>query len=286
LRNIPEEEIEPVSVTPDTARTDDGVSTGVLAHIEIGRIQPNPYQPRMEFDEAALRELADSIKQNGLVQPVTVRRHDGEFQLISGERRLRACKMADVTHIPAYIRQVETQQEMIELSLIENIQREHLNPVEIAVSYKKLMDNCGYTSELIAQKMGKDRTTVVNFIRILKLPERIMESIRRHEITMGHARALVNLPSAEDQIRLWKKILMEGLSVRGVEQLVREVPVKGRKKTGPAAPDSSTSAVETRLQTQYGTKVRIRRSKKGTGSIVYEFYSNDDLERILDLLLS
>ncbi len=287
LRTLPPEEVEPVTTRPEAIPEDDGETVGILAHVEIDRIEPNPYQPRLEFNEAALNELAESIRQNGLVQPVTVRRHNGDFQLISGERRLRACRLAGVTHIPAYIRRVDTREEMIELSLIENIQREHLNPVEIAVSYKRLMDECDYSHDMIAHKMGKDRSTVVNFIRLLKLPEQIVDSIRKNEISMGHARALVNLPSRESQLRLWRRILTDSLSVRKVEDLVRHDPAKtpSTRRATPAQ-DENVRALEARLRAVYGTKVRVERSSRNTGTITLDFYSLDDLERILDILLT
>lgn len=278
-----------VSVVPTQSTRDDGVSIGVLAHIEVSRISPNPYQPRTEFDQQSLLELAQSIRENGLVQPVTVRRHEENYQLISGERRVRACQEAGITHVPAYIRKVETVEEMIELALIENIQRETLNPIEIAQSYRRLMDECNHTQDQIANKVGKSRATVANFVRLLRLPRDIQDSIQKNEISYGHARALINLPDANIQLRIWKKIVREGLPVRMAEELAREAmqPVtltkKSKKKT---ADDSSPfEAVITRLRPIYGTKIEVTGNKAGKGAITIEYYNHDDFERILELLL-
>ncbi len=277
----------PVHATPDTV--DDGVSVGVFAHVEVRKVKPNPYQPRTEFDAFALKELAQSIKEHGLVQPVTVRRFDTGYQLISGERRLRACQEAGLTHIPAYIRKVETQEEMIELALIENIQRETLNPIEIALAYQRLVEDCGYTQDQVAEKVGKNRATVANFIRLLKLPKQIQESIQKSEVSMGHARALINVPTESAQIRIWKRIVRDNLAVRKVEELAREAsnPTQPKKKKTP----QQTSAEEfeyivAKLRPVYGTKVHIAASKDGRGHVSFEFYSREDLERIIDLLLS
>ncbi len=285
----PEREQRKVSVRPAADTLDDGVATDVLAHIEVDKVESNPYQPRMDFDPEALKELAQSIKENGLVQPVTVRRHKGKFQLISGERRVRACRVAGIPHIPAYIRQVETDEEMLELALIENIQRQTLNPIEIARSYQKLVVDYRHTPEELARKLGKNRSTVVNFIRLLKLPERIRESIQKNEISMGHARALITLPEKSTQIRIWQKAVREGLSVRKVEELVqnlsdgvtRKPPARKTKK----ATDPHLEELSQKLRPGYGTKVSITANKSGTGHISFEFYSIDDFERLYELLL-
>jgi ParB family transcriptional regulator, chromosome partitioning protein len=280
---------EPVSVQPSAETIDDGASYDVLAHIEISDIDPNPYQPRMDFDADSLRELAQSIREKGLVQPVTVRRHEGRYQLISGERRLRACQLADITHIPAYIRKVESDEEMIELALIENIQRATLNPVEIAHSYRRLVDEYGHSPEQIAQRVGKDRSTVVNFIRLLKLPKRILDSLQKGEITMGHARALITLPDETAQLRTWQRIVRDSLSVRKVEELVKSIYTTTRGPEVKRPPAQSQPPVfddlSRKLRPVYGTKVHITTSKDGKGSISFEFYSNDDLERLMDLFL-
>ncbi|MCB2205330.1 ParB/RepB/Spo0J family partition protein [bacterium] len=282
---------EPVSVEPSAETKDDGVSTEVLAHIEVALIEPNPYQPRIEFEAQAIRELAQSIKQNGLVQPVTVRRWEGKFQLISGERRVRACREAGIEHIPAYIRQVETAEEMIELALIENIQRKTLNPVEIATSYQQLVEEYGHSAEDIGQRVGKDRSTILNFIRLLKLPRKVLSSLQKNEISMGHARALINLPDETAQLRMWQRIVRDNLSVRKVEELVNSIY---RKPTPPTPQPKRKSGAKTtphleelshKLRPIYGTRVNITVGKDGKGSIAFEFYNEDDLERILELLL-
>ena len=276
-----------VIATPQTI--DDGLATEILAHIEIEKIDANPYQPRTDFDEEAIRELALSIMENGLVQPITVRRHGDRYQLISGERRVRACREAGIDHVPAYIRKVETAEEMIELSLIENIQREMLNPIEVAFAYQRLADECNFSHEQIAQKVGKNRSTVVNFVRLLKLPERIRESMRKNELSMGHARALINIADEAAQIRIWQKTIREGLSVRKVEELAQAIN-EPLRKTKPvkkaAAPSSELEGFIAQLRAKYATKVSMNSSAAGKGSVSFEFYSHDDFERVLDLLLN
>jgi ParB family transcriptional regulator, chromosome partitioning protein len=277
----------PVVATAETL--DDGASTNVFAHIEVDRVQANPYQPRLEFEPEALRELAQSIRENGLVQPVTVRRVDGGYQLISGERRVRACRDAGITHVPAYIRQVESEEEMIELALIENIQRRTLNPLEIALSYQQLVEKYGHTQEELAAHMGVSRATVANFIRLLKLPAKIQDSIRRDEISMGHARALISVPDVAAQLRIWQKTMRENLSVRNVEDLVRDLPSRtpskpAAKKATPAMPPALED-IARRLQPRFGTKIHIHTARGGRGSISLDFYSQEDFDRIVDILL-
>jgi ParB family chromosome partitioning protein len=290
IRQAPEIEDDAVSVVPSDETKDDGSSTGILAHIEVRKIKPNPYQPRTEFDTGALEELAQSIKENGLVQPVTVRRWQSAYQLISGERRLRACKIAGVTHIPAYILKVDSMEEMIELSLIENLQREQLNPIEVAHSYKQLAEQFNYSQERIAQKVSKDRSTVANTLRLLKLPDQIQDSIRKNELNMGHARALINIADEAQQLRLWRRILMDGLSVRKVERLVKEEGATRKPKAGKSKQPKQTTTVAPeiaeKLQRRFGTKIIISANRQGSGSVVFEFYSHDDFDRLMELLLS
>jgi ParB family chromosome partitioning protein len=263
-----------------------------VAEIEIEKIQPNPYQPRMDFDRQALDELKQSISERGLVQPITVRRsRDGTYQLISGERRVRAAREAGVTHLPAYIIEVKTDEEMLELALIENLQREHLNPVEVAISYQRLINECSFTQEEVAQKVSKDRTTVTNFLRLLRLPAQIQQSLRKGEVSMGHARALVNLPDEKTQVRVWRRIQQKGFSVRQVEEIVRRIGTPSMTKQKLAEPASavlegSTLVLEnfaTRLRYILGTKVKIHPKEEGKGEIVIEYYSDEDLGRILEL---
>lgn len=285
---IPRSATKEISIDSKDLRFDDGHSIGVIAKIEISKIKPNPYQPRESFDRSSLEELKQSILEKGVIQPITVRRlPGGMYELIAGERRVKASAEAGLTHIPAYIIEVESEKELLELALIENIQREKLNPIEIAKAYQRLIEELGYTQEEIAKKIGKDRTTVANFIRLLKLPEQIQESLKRGEITMGHARALINIPSKKSQIDIWSKIIKQGWSVRKVERAVREI-LKGKdieEKTTKKKFHSSAilKDVESKLKRIFGTQVRIKQTSNSRGEIIIEFYSNDDLERLIEL---
>ncbi len=270
---------------PSTARPDDGTGTQVIVSVDIDRIQKNPFQPRAEFDPVALDELKRSIQEKGIIQPITVRRVEDGYQLISGERRVRAARDAGMITIPAYIMEVRSDEEMLELALVENLQREHLNPIEIAISYKRLIDECNFTQEQVSQRIGKDRTTVTNSLRLLRLPELIQASVRKGEITTGHARALIAIEDDRMQMEIFKAVVARDLSVRDVERLVR---AKSRKKSlrrplGELALASAFSSVEDRLRQSLGTKVQVRPIMSGKGEIIIEYYSADDLERLLDL---
>ena len=262
---------------------------GAIASIPVGSIKPNPFQPRTDFDESTLDELKRSIKEKGIVQPITVRRFENGYQIIAGERRLRAAQLAKLGEIPAYVLEVATDEEMLELALIENIQREHLNPMEVAVAYRRLMEECKLTQEDVAQKVGKDRTTVTNFLRLLKLPAKIQDGLRRGKISMGHARALVNLPSEKTQLKIFEKIVHDGLSVRTVEDLARGTSGKtgepSRTKKGATSP-SGIQSVEEQLRQALGTKVKVRAKGGGKGDIIIEFYSLDEFDRLLEILTS
>lgn len=281
----------PVAVSNKDLPKDDGSSHDFLAKIPVEKISPNPYQPRTTFDPQALDELKKSILENGLIQPITVRRVSRDhYELISGERRLRASKDIGYKEIPAYIIKVDTKEAMLALSLIENIQREKLNPIEIAHAYKRLMDECSLSQEEIAEKVGKDRTTVTNFIRLLKLPERIQQCLIDEQITTGHARSLINLPNELIQLEVLDKIVKKNLSVRKVEDLVRRITEErnGKKKTiaVPQISDlskASQRSLEEKLQSVLGTKVLCKIKKNGSGEIVIEFYSQDELERLFEL---
>jgi ParB family chromosome partitioning protein len=278
---------QPAAAPPAPAvRGDDGVSTEVIASVELERIQKNPYQPRADFDQTALDELARSIRDKGVIQPITVRRYGDGYQLISGERRVRAARAAGLTRIPAYIITVGTDEEMLELALIENLQRETLNPIEIAISYRRLIEECSYTQEEVALKIGKDRSTITNFLRLLKLPEVIQTALRTGELSSGHARSLVAIEDAKTQMTLFRRILDQGLSVREIERLVRgsgtRKPRPGRIQT--ATERSTLASIEERLRQFLGTKVQVRSLQHGKGEIIIEYYSADDLDRILDLL--
>lgn len=273
-------------------KLDDGKQVDILAKIAVDLISPNPFQPRTNFDAAALEELKKSILINGLIQPITVRRIQGNrYQLISGERRLRAFKDIGYKEIPAYIIKVDSDEVLLALALIENIQREHLNPIEVAKAYKRLMEECHLTQEEIAEKVGKDRTTIANTIRLLKLPERIQDALIKEEISMGHARALISLPDEQLQLLALDKILKDGLSVRKVEYLAKSISKKSAdsKKSGGISISTGslsnihTQDLEDRLRRIFGTKVICNQRKDGTGEIKIEFYSNDELERLLEL---
>jgi ParB family chromosome partitioning protein len=262
---------------------------GAIASLPIAAIRPNPFQPRTDFDQASLDELKRSIKEKGIVQPITVRKFEEGYQIIAGERRLRAAQLARLSEIPAYILDISTDEEMLELALIENIQREHLNPIEVAIGYRRLMDECHLSQEDVGQKVGKDRSTVTNFLRLLKLPEKVQAGLRKGKITMGHARALVNLPSDKTQIRVFEKIVHEGLSVRKVEDIVRGASGKSggkAKKTDGGAEQSGIQSIEEQLRQALGTKVSVRAKGRGKGDIVIEFYTLDEFDRLLEILTS
>jgi ParB family chromosome partitioning protein len=258
--------------------------TGIL-RIPVGEIEINPRQPRKDFDEVSLNELADSIKMHDIIQPVTVSKIGAnKYRLIAGERRWRASKLAGLKDIPAYIRQANDQ-ELLELALLENLQRENLNAVEIALSYKRLMEELNYTQEQVAERMGKDRTTVTNYIRLLKLPPDIQLAVRSGELSMGHARALINVDTVDKQLYVFHHIKQKGLSVRQTESLVRQLykssPVKKSVKSGlPQA----FQRIEDNLASQFGTKVKLNHSKKGNGSILIEYYSLDQFNQLLKQL--
>ena len=269
---------------------DDGEQIDVLAKIPVTNVTPNPYQPRTHFEPEAFEELKKSILSNGLIQPITVRRKSPtQYELISGERRLKACSEIGMREIPAYIIKVDTEEAMLALALIENIQREKLNPIEIGFAYKRLMEECHLTQEQIAEKVGKDRTTVANTIRLLKLPREIQDSLIKEEITAGHARALINIASPELQLEALRKIKSGNLSVRKVESLARKLSNSTdlKKRTYTLMPQVSNSSemrdIEDKLQKIFGTKVVCRKKVDGTGEIVIEFYSTDELERLFDL---
>lgn len=258
---------------------------GSIHEIEISRIAANPFQPRTDFDPQALQELKQSIAENGLVTPVTVRPHKGSYQLIAGERRFRAVQELGYERIPAYVLEVRDDRQMMEMALIENVQRENLNPIEEALGYQRLIEECTLTQEVVAQKVGKDRVTIANALRLLKLPDSVQESLRKSELSAGHARALLGLPDRAQQIELWKTILKNSLSVRQVEKLVQRASKPksaAKKKVSPTAPYAVREA-EDKLRRIFGTQVKINLQGKG-GKIEVEFYSDNDLERLLELM--
>ncbi len=259
-----------------------------FVRVQLALVQRNPFQPRADFSPAALDELRASIKEKGVIQPITVRRVDGGYQLISGERRVRAAREAGLRTIPAYILDVRTDEEMLELALIENLQREQLNPIEVAISYRRLMEECGLTQEDVAQRIGKERSTVTNVLRLLKLPEEIQTAVRKGDISGGHARALLAFEEKPRQLSAFRKIVARGLSVREVEAMVRQQSGGARTKGGTVRGSSSSalSSVEDRLRRLLGTKVQIRHGQGGKGEIVIEYYSADDLDRLIEVFES
>jgi len=253
--------------------------------ILLEQIEINPFQPRADFDAHKLEELAESIKLHGLIQPITVRRLENrKYQLIAGERRLRAAKIAGLKSVPAYIRTADDE-EMLVMALIENIQREDLNAIEIAINYKRLIDEGNLTQEELAAKVGKDRTTVTNYLRLLKLPPQIQVAIKQREISMGHARALINLENVDEQLHVYKEIIKHGLSVRKVEEMVRQMAKPATRKPAPARELTvQLKRIEQHLSSQLGTRVHLKPKKGGKGEIVIQWFSEEDLERILELL--
>jgi ParB family chromosome partitioning protein len=257
-----------------------------MLRIPLDEIETNPRQPRHDFDEVALQELAQSIRLHDIIQPVTVSKlPSGKYRLVSGERRFRAAKIAGLTDIPAYVRQADDQQ-LLELALLENLQREDLNAMEIALSYKRMMEELNYTQEQVAERMGKERSTVANYIRLLKLPPDIQVAVRSNQLSMGHARALINVDTVDKQLYLFNEIKTKGLSVRQTEELVRKLykenaPVKNSVK--PTLPEAF-KRIEDNLASHFSTRVKLNHNKKGEGSISIEYYSLQELNKLLDQL--
>ena len=259
-----------------------------MLRIPLEQIETNPRQPRHDFDEQALQELAQSIRLHDIIQPVTVSKlPTGKYRLISGERRFRAAKIAGLKDLPAYVRQADDQQ-LLELALLENLQREDLNAMEIALSYKRMMEELNYTQEQVAERMGKERSTVANYIRLLKLPPDIQVAVRSNQLSMGHARALINVDTVDKQLYLYNEIKNKGLSVRQTEELVRRLYKEGgagavKNSVKPAIPEAF-KRIEDNLATHFSTRVRLNHNKKGEGSISIEYYSLQELNKLLDQL--
>ncbi|MDF2518248.1 MAG: chromosome partitioning protein ParB [Sphingobacterium sp.] len=272
-------------VTSSTVNTNK--ENGNISHVRVEEISVNPFQPRTEFDPVALQELSESIILQGLIQPITVRKiSDGNYQLISGERRLRASRLAGITEIPAYIRTANDQQ-MLEMALIENIQRENLNAIEVALSFQRMIEECNLKQEELGERVSKNRSTVTNYLRLLKLPPVIQAAIRDGALTMGHARALINISEVDKQLYIFKLIIDQGLSVRKAEELVRELQKGGKKKTNKEKTPMSfqLQKIEDDLASKFSSRVKLNlKSTKGKGAIEIPFESEDDLSRILELL--
>src|ERR1700712_2480445 len=259
---------------------------GSVNEIRISEIEVNPFQPRTEFDEQALIELADSIKLQGLIQPITVRKVNAHaYQLISGERRLRASKLAGLKTIPAYIRLANDQQ-MLEMALIENIQRENLNSIEVALSFQRMIDECHLKQDELGKRVSKNRSTVTNYLRLLKLPPAIQASIRDGRISMGHAKALITIADPVNQLFVHQQILQGGLSVRKVEEMARELQRASQKKevTKPAGLSFQVQKIQDDLASRFGARVKVKIGEQGKGAIEIPFLSENDLGRILEML--
>lgn len=288
-----EDQDERAAVRPDQVSL-----AGRVAEVDVHRVRANPYQPRTSFDEKALDELAASMLQLGVIQPITVRAAEDGFELISGERRLRAARRAGLKRIPAFVREADSEA-MIEMAIVENIQREELNPIEVALGYQRLIEECSLTQEQVAQKVGKNRATVANLLRLLRLPPRIQASLRDGRVSVGHARALVTVGDDNFQLELIDTIEKNDLSVREVEDRVRkwrereerDAASKDRPKVAEPAEhhQNDRDSLQVReytsqLRSLLSTRVKIRRKSSG-GQIEIEYYSDEDLERIVELLL-
>ncbi len=267
--------------------SDDDSIINTVPKIKMNLIEVNPFQPRADFNQQALEELSASIKVHGVIQPITVRKiSDKKYQLISGERRLRASQMAGMEEIPAYVR-TANDQEVVEMALIENIQREDLNAIEVALTYQRLIDECSLTHENLGDRLGKDRSTVTNYLRLLKLPPEIQKALRDKILSMGHARAIISVPEVDKQLYVLKEVNSKGLSVRKTEELVRLLSSSSNKKNTEkkeVALPASYKSVQQKLMDIFETKVKIKKAANDKGEIVIPFYSVSDLNRLLDII--
>jgi len=283
--------LDAILQSPETDITSKDISgnyvAGAIAEIDISKIEANPFQPRSDFNEMMLREMADSIREQGVIQPISVRKLGfDKYQLIAGERRLRATKKAGLKTIPVFIR-VANDEQMLELALIENIHRENLNAIEVAISYQRLIDECQLTQEKLSDKLGKNRSTIANFLRLLKLSPEVQVALRDGFISMGHARALITLEDEKQQAKALKQIIRQGLNVRQVEQLVRKL----RKQPPATKPAENEGGIPERfkelpslLSRKFSAKVSLKRNNKGKGSIVINFNGDNELENIISII--
>lgn len=278
--------------SPETDITSTDISgnfvAGAIASIPIDQIETNPFQPRTDFEAEALKELSESIKEQGIIQPITVRKMGYDrYQLISGERRLRASQLAGLTELPAYIR-IANDQQVLEMAIVENIQRENLNALEIALSYQRLIDECELTQEELSQRVGKNRATISNYMRLLKLPVPIQVAIRDGKISMGHARALINIENEEIQLVILEEIILNDLSVREVEVRARDLNKPAVVKKTPVKTELPSEVVNysQTISERYNTKVSVQLNNKGKGSIVISFQNKRELERLLQELVA
>lgn len=275
-------------ITTNDSIADTNQVVGSVSEIKIEQIEVNPFQPRIDFDQDALQELAISIKELGIIQPLTVRKlgYD-KFQLISGERRFRASQLAGLKTVPVYVR-IANDQAMLEMALVENIQREQLNPVEIALSYQRLIDECKLTQEKMSERVGKKRSTITNYLRLLKLPAEILAALRDESISMGHARALVNVKNQDTQINIFRDALNNGFTVREIEQIVKDFGDSSYTKTSrnrsKTLPSFEHQKLANDISNKIGKDVKLKVSKSGKGKIEIPFNSNDDLHQIISQL--
>lgn len=260
-----------------------GHIAGDISLVPVSLIEANPFQPRQDFTPDALIELAQSIKELGLIQPITVRRISAKkYQIISGERRFRASQMAGLEEVPVYVRAADDQG-MLEMALVENIQRENLNAIEVAISFKRLMEECNMNTEALAERVGKDRTTVTNYVRLLKLPPEIQMGIIEKRISMGHARALINIPESK-QLKIYQTIIEKDLSVRKVEELAKEDDVPQLFRPAKVILPLEFQKMQAELRLKYGKRAKLTRSDAGVGKLEIPFNNDDDLQRVIDLL--
>ena len=282
--------LEAILQSPDTDITSKDISgnyvVGAIANLELDKIEVNPFQPRNNFEVEALQELADSIKEQGVIQPITVRKLGYEkYQIISGERRFKAAKMAGLFDIPSYIR-VANDEQMLELALIENTHRQDLNAIEIGISYQRLMEECKLTQEELSKKVSKQRSTIANYIRMLKLPAEVQIALRDGLITMSHARSFISIESREEQLNLLAQILNENLSVREIEKKVQQInkPETFKNKNKTAQLPAKYREIQQVLTQDLDVPVEMKRNNKGRGSIVISFKNDEEMERIVSLL--
>ncbi len=274
---------------PDSSKEEVLKRVNVTLSVPVTDIRPNPHQPREDFDEIKLQELSDSIRMHGLIQPVTVRSIGSDkYELISGERRLRATKMAGISTIPAYVREVDDD-DVVAFALIENVQREQLNPIEVALGYKRLLEECSFTQDQVAKKLGKNRSTVANMLRLLSLRPKIQSALKTNAISTGHARTLITIDDPKVQDRLLDKAIEEDWSVRQIEEAVRKLDKKNKPRNKlldkKEQKDVQLMEISNRLRNKFSTRVNIKKKNKG-GEIRFEYYSDDDLERLISILES
>lgn len=279
--------LDAILSSPDTDITSEDISgnyvAGAVAELDLESIETNPFQPRTDFEELALEELAISIKKQGIIQPITVRKLGfNKYQLISGERRFRAAKLAGLESIPSYIR-VANDEQMLEMALVENIQRQDLNAIEIGISFQRLMDECDITQDDVSKRVGKKRSTITNYIRLLKLPAEVQLALTSKQISMGHARALISVEDSLRQLKILEKIIIENLSVREVEKLVKDLlyPLEGIKTKGIQEKTPAVIEYSRRISELIGRDVKVSPGANGNGKLLINFKSEEDLRRIM-----